>query len=126
MSVSTSSNQGDGAPELVARVAAVMAGYGKPWCMCGGYAVDAWIGRETRDHGDLDVSVPVQDQRAIFEHLRGWQLIAHDFPTPGAQSRVEVPVATPVAKPAVVMVATLVLAEAQVTCAVTFWVVLSE
>ena len=94
MSVSISSNQGDGAPELVARVAGVMAGYGKPWCMCGGYAVDAWIGRETRDHGDLDVSVPVQDQHAIFEHLRGWQLIAHDFPTPGAQSRVEVPGAT--------------------------------
>ncbi len=94
MSVSISSNQGDGAPELVARVADVMAGYGRPWCLAGGYAVDAWIGRITRDHGDVDVCVPVQDQRAVFEHLRGWQLIAHDFPSPRAESRVEVPGAT--------------------------------
>ena len=91
MSVSISSNKGEGAPELVARVADVMAGYARPWCMCGGWAVDAWIGRETREHGDLDVSVLVDDQRVLLEHLRGWQLIAHDFPTPGAQSRVEVP-----------------------------------
>jgi hypothetical protein len=94
LSVSISTDQGDSVPEYVARVAAVMAVYPKPWCLCGGYAVDAWIGRETREHGDLDVCALVQDQRAIFEHLRGWQLIAHDFPAPGAQSRVEVPGAT--------------------------------
>jgi Aminoglycoside-2''-adenylyltransferase len=94
LSLSISSDNGHGVPELVARVADVMADYGKPWCMCGGWAVDAWIGKQTREHGDMDVSVLVQDQRALFEHLRGWQLIAHDFATPGAQSRVEVPGAT--------------------------------
>ena len=39
---------------------------------------------------------------------------------------VEVPVATPVARPAAVIVATEVVAEAQVTWLVRFWVELSE
>ena len=55
-----------------------MSSYTAPWYICGGWAVDAWLGRITRDHGDVDVSVFVQDQRALFEHLDGWQLLAHD------------------------------------------------
>ena len=48
MSTSISSNQRDAVPEPVAHVADVMTGYGKPWCMCGGWAVDAWIGHFRR------------------------------------------------------------------------------
>ena len=65
-------------PEPVARVAAVMDGFTSIWALCGGWAVDAWLGRQTRDHGDVDVSVSHGDQREIFEHLAGWQLLAHD------------------------------------------------
>jgi Aminoglycoside-2''-adenylyltransferase len=65
-------------PEPVAALAAVMAGYHAPWALCGGWAVDAWLGRETREHGDVDLSVFMQDQAALFEHLRGWQMLAHD------------------------------------------------
>jgi hypothetical protein len=54
-----------------------MDGFSSNWALCGGWAVDAWLGRQTREHGDLDVSVPHPDQRALFEHLRGWQLLAH-------------------------------------------------
>jgi hypothetical protein len=55
-----------------------MSGFGGPWCLCGGWAVDAWLGRQTRDHGDLDVTV-FEDQRVdIFRHLAGWQLVPHD------------------------------------------------
>jgi hypothetical protein len=64
-------------PEAVARVAALMAGFPATWSLCGGWAVDAWLGRETREHGDVDVSVFADDQRALFEHLDGWQLLAH-------------------------------------------------
>ncbi|MEX0782683.1 MAG: hypothetical protein WD557_08535 [Dehalococcoidia bacterium] len=69
---------GDRVPEPVAALAAVMATFPAPWALCGGWAVDAWLGRETREHGDVDLSVFVQDQGALFEHLRGWQLLAHD------------------------------------------------
>lgn len=65
-------------PESVAWIAEAMAGFSAPWALCGGWAVDAWLGRTSREHGDVDVSVFVQDQRALFEHLKGWQLLAHD------------------------------------------------
>jgi hypothetical protein len=55
-----------------------MSTYRAPWALCGGWAVDAWLGGKTRDHGDIDVSVFVQDQYALFQHLEGWQLLAHD------------------------------------------------
>jgi hypothetical protein len=48
------------------------------WSLCGGWAVDAWLGRQTRDHPDVDIAVFQDDQRALLDHLAGWQLIAHD------------------------------------------------
>ncbi len=48
------------------------------WCLCGGWALDASLGRQTRDHADVDIAVFQDDQRALFDHLGGWQLIAHD------------------------------------------------
>jgi hypothetical protein len=66
-----------------AHAAALMAGYGRTWAMCGGFAVDAWLGRETRTHGDFDIFVLEEDERAIFEHLSAeWALIAHDEADP--------------------------------------------
>jgi hypothetical protein len=48
------------------------------WFLCGGWALDAWFGRQTRDHADVDIAVFQDDQRALFDHLAGWRLIAHD------------------------------------------------
>ncbi|MGH6692011.1 MAG: nucleotidyltransferase domain-containing protein [Gammaproteobacteria bacterium] len=67
-----------GAPEGVARIADIMASYPGRWSLCGGWAVDAWLGRVSREHGDIDLSVFVEDQRALHDHLAGWQLLAHD------------------------------------------------
>lgn len=50
------------------------------WALCGGWAVDAWLGQQTRGHEDTDVTVFREDQRAVFDHLRGWELVAHDTP----------------------------------------------
>jgi hypothetical protein len=55
-----------------------MSSFRPTWFLCGGWAVDAWLGRQTREHGDLDITVFHDDQRAIFEHLAGWRLVAHD------------------------------------------------
>ena len=65
-------------PEPLTRVADLMSTFRPKWSLCGGWAVDAWIGRQTRDHADIDIAVFQDDQRSIFEHLAGWQLIAHD------------------------------------------------
>ena len=71
-------------PAPVELVAGLMSTYQHPWFLCGGWAVDSWLGRVTRDHGDIDVSVFHDDQRALFDHLADWHLIAHDPNVPGA------------------------------------------
>lgn len=67
-------------PEAVAPIAQLMSSYPAQWALCGGYAVDAWLGETTREHGDVDIVAFVQDQRMLFTHLRGWQLVPHDGP----------------------------------------------
>jgi hypothetical protein len=65
-------------PEHVQRLAGVMAGYEHPWALCGGWAVDAWLGRESRKHGDIDIAVFTDDLPAVFAHFSGWEVVAHD------------------------------------------------
>lgn len=76
----TTSVSQDGAPDVpapVARIAELMATYPAAWSLCGGWAIDAWLGRITREHGDDDVSVFAGDCAALFDHLQGWRLVAH-------------------------------------------------
>jgi hypothetical protein len=61
-----------------------MSAFPATWALCGGWAVDAWLGRETREHGDVDFLV--FDQRALFDHLADWQLVAHHPNVPGDSS----------------------------------------
>ncbi len=63
-------------PEDLARIADVMSTYRHPWALAGGWAVDTWLSRITRDHGDVDLAV--FDQLALHEHFGGWQLIGHE------------------------------------------------
>ena len=58
-----------------------MSTYSGPWALCGGWAIEAWLGEITRPHLDVDIMIVYDDQRAIFEHLRGWHLAAHDTDT---------------------------------------------
>jgi hypothetical protein len=52
----------------------VMTGYGRPWWIAGGWALDMFLGRRTRDHADVDVGVLRSDQQAVQAQLRGWEL----------------------------------------------------
>jgi hypothetical protein len=62
-----------------------MSTFPAPWALCGGWAIDTWLGHPTRNHGDVDISVFHDDQCALFEHLSpDWQLIAHDPNVPDA------------------------------------------
>jgi hypothetical protein len=65
-------------PEAVRYVGDLLSGFGAPWFLCGGWAADAWLGRQTRDHWDVDIAVFHRDQRAVFEHFSGWALVGHD------------------------------------------------
>jgi hypothetical protein len=65
-------------PKQLARVAKLMSPFPSDWCLCGGWAVDAWLGRITRDHGDLDITVFEDAEAALFSHLADWQMVPHD------------------------------------------------
>ena len=75
---SSISIEGTAVPGPVARVVDVMSSYPRPWALCGGWALDASLGRISRSHGDVDVSVFDADHEQLAKHLAGWQLIAHN------------------------------------------------
>jgi len=47
-------------------IAGLMSNFTPPWFICGGWAVDAWLGRRTREHGDFDITVFHHDQTAAL------------------------------------------------------------
>lgn len=59
-----------------------MATFPGSWCLCGGWAVDAWLGHQTREHKDVDIAVFQEDLPALLSHFAGWELLAHDTVDP--------------------------------------------
>jgi hypothetical protein len=45
-----------------------------PWWIAGGWALDLFLGTQTRAHEDLDVLVLRRDQHEIRAHLQGWDV----------------------------------------------------
>lgn len=47
-----------------------------PWYVCGGWALDLFLGRVTRVHKDVDVAIARTDQTIVQRYLRerGWRL----------------------------------------------------
>jgi hypothetical protein len=82
--------------------ARLMLGYPRPWWIGGGWAIDLFLGRETREHGDVDVVVFRSDQAEAWRHFAGWDLsVAHEGRlTPWDGGRLELPVHTVWARPA--------------------------
>jgi len=46
------------------------------WYVCGGWALDLFLGRVTRSHKDVDIAVARRDQSSVQRYLlrRGWEL----------------------------------------------------
>jgi hypothetical protein len=61
-------------PISASDVGVIMQGFRPRWWVCGGLALDLFIGRETRRHDDLDVAVLRRDQALLRSHLRSWDL----------------------------------------------------
>jgi uncharacterized protein (DUF952 family) len=66
--------------QVEARAMAAMNGFRAPWWVAGGWALElhaaAAPGDRIRPHADLEISILRRDQRALFDHLAGWQLCA--------------------------------------------------
>ena len=58
----------------IARVAEVMSDFAHPWWVAGGWAIDLFIGRVTRAHGDVEISAYRDTQGALHQHLSRFKL----------------------------------------------------
>ena len=58
--------------EEVLSAAQFMRGFDRQWWVAGGWAIDLWLGRVTREHSDLEISVWREDQLALREFWHGW------------------------------------------------------
>lgn len=60
-------------PPAVVAAVAQMHGFPAPWGVAGGWALDLFLGRVTRTHGDIDLALFRKDQARLRRHLAGWK-----------------------------------------------------
>jgi hypothetical protein len=60
--------------DSIVDLARVMRGYPHPWFISGGWAIDLFVGRVTREHEDLEVGACFPHQDALRGHLSDWRL----------------------------------------------------
>ena len=61
-------------PLTVEQVWDVLRGVSVPWWIAGGWALDLFMGRQTRAHNDIDIAVYRDDLDALRPHLAGWEI----------------------------------------------------
>ena len=82
--------------EAPASVAAIMNRVGVWWAIAGGWAIDLWLGEQTRDHHDVEVVVRRRDQQVVHAALSAdWELSALDAPGGGWRPWSGVPIDAP-------------------------------
>src|SRR5688500_9342197 len=67
-------------PLSVEDAAALFAGAPFPWWIAGGWAIDLFIGYQTRSHADTDILILRRDQLAARSRLADWDVHAADPP----------------------------------------------
>ena len=60
------------------QVAALLAGVQAPWFVAAGWAIDLFLGQESREHEDLEIAVPRERFSEIAERLAGFELFVPD------------------------------------------------
>ena len=62
--------------DLINQLNDFMAQMGVDYAICGGHAIDLFLGRKTRPHKDLDVAVYWDDRNKIVQHMldAGWDV----------------------------------------------------
>lgn len=58
--------------KLPMKVAEIMVGFSKPWFVAGGWAIDLFLSRVTREHKDVEIAIFRQDQLELRRHLTDW------------------------------------------------------
>ena len=61
-------------PVGLEEAAALMDGFPVPWWVAAGWAIELHVGRQIREHSDVDILVLRDDQEAIRAQLPGWDV----------------------------------------------------
>jgi hypothetical protein len=61
-----------------AQAAKALEGLDAPWCVVGGWSIDLAIGRQSREHEDLEIAVPLDWFPDVRERLESLGLVLHD------------------------------------------------
>jgi adenylate kinase family enzyme len=67
-------------PLSVDELNSTLTGLECDWAIAGGWAIDLFLGRETRKHEDIDVIIRRDDQLKLQTHLKDWDLWVADPP----------------------------------------------
>jgi hypothetical protein len=59
--------------ELPLSAATAMVGFARPWCIAGGWALDLWLGRQTRQHRRIKFAVLRDHQIELRDYCHGWR-----------------------------------------------------
>lgn len=51
----------------------VLKSFRRPWFVAGGWAIDLFLGCETREHQDIDIAIFREDQFELQRHFSGWR-----------------------------------------------------
>ena len=62
-----------GAFSVPLKVGALLSGFGRPWWVAGGWAIDLFLGRVTRPHKDIEIALIRCDQVALQAYLSQWR-----------------------------------------------------
>lgn len=58
--------------ELCHNVNSLMSGFNKTWFIAGGWAIDLFLGKETREHKDIEIALFRKDQLYLRDYLKEW------------------------------------------------------
>lgn len=50
-----------------------------PWAVCGGFAIDMFLGKDTRMHGDIDICVFEKDRETVLRYMVQNDWIVYEF-----------------------------------------------
>lgn len=53
-------------------ITSLMSGFDKPWFFVGGWAIDLFIGKETRHHQDIEIGIFRNHQKELKDYLKDW------------------------------------------------------
>lgn len=60
--------------KIVLNIKKILNNFTKPWYIAGGWAIDLYLGKKTRMHKDIEISIFRQDQKELYEYLNDWTL----------------------------------------------------